>query len=658
MNGRPPLLKMLRRCFCVNRQREDVKEMWKRFIFENELAEQLSPIVKDSWIRSKKWKVDPFQPYGHIKKIETERYKNLIDWSTPLMEGLYSIVKGSGFLVILCNEKGQLLKSIGDPDTLAKAAQIGFVEGADWGEQTMGTNAIGTSIVIDQPVQIFAEEHYSQICQSWTCSAAPIHDSKGNIIGVLNVSGPYEKVHPHTLGMVVSAVKAIEYQLKLNENTEKNIMMQRFLESTTNNMKESILIIDTEGNIIKANDQLKKFLCLEQSCLEGKRINELFTNKDIVSNAPVYLHNQELHLKVKPSRNIHHVMVDKIPIYKDKHWIGSMIMLKEIQKVRQFVNRLSGNQAKITFDDIIGQHPHFIQKLNEAQLAAATDSNVLILGESGTGKEMFAQAIHNASKRRNKPFIAINCAGIPRDLLGSELFGYVDGAFTGAKKGGSAGKFELADGGTLFLDEIGEMSLEMQVLLLRVIQEKEVMRIGGHKVIPVDVRIIAATNKNLRDEVKKGSFREDLFFRLNVMPITLPSLRERKEDIPLLVRHFIDKLSRKLNKPFPEIKTDFLQALIQYDWPGNIRELQNILERTLNRSTKPVLSAEDLPEEVFQTFSRQKKDEILVHRDDIKKQSIIQALRLFNGNITKAAKHLGISRSTFYRQMKKFNISY
>jgi sigma-54 dependent transcriptional regulator, acetoin dehydrogenase operon transcriptional activator AcoR len=649
---------MLRRCFCVNGLQEDVKEMWKRFIFKNELSEELSPIVKESWIRSNKRKVDPFQPYGHIKKIEMKWYKSLIDWALPLMEGLYSIVKGSGFLVILCNEKGQLLKSIGDPDTLEKAAQIGFVEGADWSEQTMGTNAIGTSIVIDQPVQIVAEEHYSQICQSWTCSAAPIHDSKGCIIGVLNVSGPYEKVHPHTLGMVVSAVKAIEYQLKLNEKTEKNIMMQRFLEATTNNMKESILIIDTEGNIIKANDQLKKILCLDQSSLEEKNINEIFTNKSIVSNSPVYLQNKELHLKVKPSRNIHHVMVDKIPIYKDQHWIGSMIMLKEIEKVRQFVNHLSGNQAKITFDDIIGQHPYFIQKVKEAKLSAATNSNVLILGESGTGKDMFAQAIHNESKRKSRPFIAINCAGIPRDLLGSELFGYVDGAFTGAKKGGSAGKFELADGGTLFLDEIGEMSLEMQVLLLRVIQEKEVVRIGGHKVIPVNVRIIAATNKNLRDEVKKGSFREDLFFRLNVMPITLPPLRERKEDIPLLTHHFIEKLSKKLHKPFPEIMPDFLQVLTQYDWPGNIRELQNILERTLNRSTESSLTAKDLPEEVFQMFSGQKKEEKLLHRDDIKKQSIIQALRLFNGNITKAAKHLGISRSTFYRQMKKFNIPY
>ncbi|MGG4012776.1 sigma-54-dependent Fis family transcriptional regulator [Bacillus smithii] len=639
-------------------RREGVKELWKRFIFENELDDELSPIVKESWIRSKKWKVNPFQAFGPIKKIEIERYQSLIDWAMPLMEGLYSIVKGSGFLVILCNEKGQLLKSIGDPDTLLMAEQIGFVEGADWSEQSVGTNAIGTSIVMDQPIQIVAEEHYSEICQSWTCSAAPIHDAKGNIIGVLNVSGPYEKVHPHTLGMVVSAVKAIEYQMALNENAEKNSMMQRFLEATTNNMKESILITDTEGNIIKANEQLKKMMNLDPSGLEGKKIQELFKNQTIVSNGPIYLQNEELHVAVRPSRKNYHVMVDKIPIYKDKQWIGSMIMMKEIHKVRQFVNHLSGNQAKITFDDIIGQHPLFIQKIQEAKLAARTDSNVLILGESGTGKEMFAQAIHHESDRRNKPFIAINCGGIPRDLLGSELFGYVDGAFTGAKKGGSAGKFELADGGTLFLDEIGEMSLEMQVLLLRVIQEKEVMRIGGHKVIPVDVRIIAATNKNLREEVQKGSFREDLFFRLHVMPITLPPLRERKEDIPLLIRHFIDKLSKKLNKPFPDIRPDFLQALLQYDWPGNIRELQNIIERTLNRQTKPVLSAKDLPEEVFHLFSRQKEEKSFMHKEDIKKQAILQALCLFHGNVTKAAKHLGISRSTFYRQMRKFYITY
>lgn len=640
------------------KKREYVKQCWKRFIFENKLDEKLSPIVKDSWIRSKEMNVDPFQRYGQMKKIEIDHYKPLIECSVPFMEGLYSIVKGSGFLVILCNEKGQLLKSIGDADTLKMAADIQFVEGADWSEQAMGTNAIGTSIVINQPVQIYAEEHYSEICQAWTCSAAPIHDSKGRIIGVLNVSGPYEKVHPHTLGMVVSAVKAIEYQLELIEKTEKNIMMQRFLEATTNNMKESILIFDTEGLIIKVNDQLKKLLQLNHSCLEGKKISEVFSNKSIISNRPRHLQNHELHLKIKQSNNVFHVLVDKLPIYKDSQWIGSMMIIKEIQKIRQFINHLSGNQAKITFSDMIGKHPQFLQKVNEAKLAAKTDSNVLILGESGTGKEMFAQAIHNESDRKHKPFIAINCGGIPRDLLGSELFGYADGAFTGAKKGGSAGKFELADGGTLFLDEIGEMSLEMQVLLLRVIQEKEVVRIGGHKVLPVDVRIIAATNKNLREEVEKGSFREDLFFRLNVMPITLPSLRERKEDIPLLVHHFIEKNCEKLNKPFPEIKPDFFQALIHYHWPGNIRELQNIVERTLNKLTKPVLTIKDLPEEIIKTDSKPKSETVFIHRDEMKKQSILQALRLYNGNITKAAQYLGISRSTFYRQMQRFQIPY
>ncbi|KLR75418.1 MULTISPECIES: sigma-54-dependent Fis family transcriptional regulator [Geobacillus] len=638
---------------------EQVKIMWEKFVFHNELDPDLPPMIRDSWLRSKKAMVDPFRPYGWIKEIDNEKYRSLIDWSLPLMEGLYSIVKGSGFLVILCNENGQLLLSIGDREPLARAEEIGFIAGADWSEQVMGTNAIGTSIAIDRPIQVFAEEHYTKICQSWTCSAAPIHDPDGRIIGVLNMSGPYEKVHSHTLGMVVSAVKAIEYQLKLHENAEKNVMMQRFLEATTNNMKEGILIIDRDGKIVKANNQLKKLFRIPQLQLEEKKLDDLFNDPSICSNHPLHLQNQELHLSVKPSNAVHHVLVDKIPIYEKKERIGSMIIVKEIEKVRQFVNHLSGNQAKITFADMIGQHPCFIEKMNEARLAAATDSNVLILGESGTGKEMVAQAIHNESKRRNKPFIAINCGGIPRDLLGSELFGYVDGAFTGAKKGGSAGKFELANGGTLFLDEIGEMSLEMQVLLLRVIQEKEVMRIGGHKVIPVDVRIIAATNKDLRREVQKGSFREDLFFRLNVMPIVLPPLRERKEDIPLLVRHFIERLAHKRDKPFPEIRSDFLEALMQYDWPGNIRELQNIIERVLNQCTKPMLTAADLPEEIFQpSCSSQVRENVDISRNEIKKQSIIEALKQCNGNISKAARYLGISRSTFYRQMDKWNIRY
>jgi sigma-54 dependent transcriptional regulator, acetoin dehydrogenase operon transcriptional activator AcoR len=328
-----------------------------------------------------------------------------------------------------------------------------------------------------------------------------------------------------------------------------------------------------------------------------------------------------------------------------------------MKKVRHLVNHLTDHRAKISFSEIIGESHTFVNKVQEAKLAANTSSTVLILGESGTGKDMIAQAIHNESERKNKPFISINCGGIPRDLLGSELFGYEEGAFTGAKKGGRQGKFELADGGTLFLDEIGEMSLEMQVLLLRVLQDREVVRIGGQKVITVDVRIIAATNRNLRKEVEKGSFREDLFFRLNVMPIELPPLRNRLADIPLLVEFFIRQFSNNLNRSMPIIEPGFIHALMQYSWPGNIRELQNILERTMNKSLKDHLTSQDLPSEIFEKKEQHKKEDMIVlDRNQLKKQAIIHALEKSKGNILHAAKYLGIARSTLYRQMKKFNI--
>jgi sigma-54 dependent transcriptional regulator, acetoin dehydrogenase operon transcriptional activator AcoR len=631
------------------------KEVWEQFIYEGTLDESLNPIVRDSWIRSKKMGINPFRSYGEIKPIDMNQYSYLIDIATPFMKSLFSIVKGSGFMVLICNEKGQLLKVIGDNEPLKMAKKIGFIVKADWSEQSIGTNAIGTSIVINKPLQIVAEEHYTKICQTWTCSAAPIHDSKGKIIGVLNVSGPREYVHLHTLGMVVSSVKAMEYQLKLHENTHQILRMQKFLEAATNNIDECMLIIDTVGNIIIANDQFKKLFQFQDDQLVHKKLNEIILEPPLDFSNHIRIMNKEIYIKLKDTQKYYHCIVNKVPIYQNRNWLGSMITLKEMKKVRHFINNLTDNRAKINFHDIIGQTPSFMKKINEAKLAAKTSSTVLILGESGTGKDMIAQAIHNESDRWNKPFISINCGGIPRDLLGSELFGYEEGAFTGAKKGGSPGKFELADGGTLFLDEIGEMSLEMQVLLLRVLQDKEVIRIGGQKVIPVDVRIIAATNRNLRDEVKKGSFREDLFFRLNVMPIELPPLRERQTDIPLLVDFFVRKLCENLSRPMPTIEPEFIQELIQYSWPGNIRELQNILERTINKNTKNTLTVHDLPDEIYEK-SHLKDSTVTLNRHELKKQSIIHALNLFNGNISKAAKYLGIARSTFYRQMKKYQI--
>ena len=413
---------------------KNYKETWEQFIYEDNIEPNTNPIVKLSWLRSKKMGIDPFRTSGKIKSLDHEKYKEIISIATPLTKGLYSIVEGSGFMVIICNELGQLLKVIGDKEPMSHANMIGFIEGADWSEEEMGTNAIGTSIIIDSPLQIVAEEHFAKICQSWTCSAAPIHDSDGKIIGVLNMSGPREKVHPHTLGMVVSTVKAIEYQLKLHENMQNILMMQKFLEAATNNIEDAIVITDTQGEIIISNEQFTRLFELNKSQLENKTLSTIFANQILTSIDKVHFLDKEIYIKRQDLQSSIHCIVSKIPIYQDNRCLGSMITLKEMKKVRHLVNHLTDHRAKISFSEIIGESHTFVNKMQEAKLAAKTSSTVLILGESGTGKDMIAQAIHNASDRKNKPFISINCGGIPRDLLGSELFGYEEGAFTGAKK--------------------------------------------------------------------------------------------------------------------------------------------------------------------------------------------------------------------------------
>ncbi len=647
------------------RDRELLKVQWDRFITKNEIDPALDDVVKQSWLRSVSYGVNPLQKTGEacISRNELEsrlmKKDDLLQFSIPLMESLYTLVQGSGFLVILCDEEGFLLKVKGDSNTLSDAQKMNFKEGFSWSEKAMGTNAIGTCITLDRPLQIYAGEHFSRICQTWTCSASPIHDPEGNVIGVLNMSGPFDKVHPHTLGMVVSAVLAIENQFRLKEKTQKNEIMQSYLEATINTLPEGVFIVTREGTIIRTNEMLLNTVGLDENNMLGRRMDQVFEHESLrnMIAAETEILDKEIDLMVKTSREMRHVLLNAKPIRSSAgELMGSLISMKEIKKVRQFINELTGSQAKYSFANIIGNSSCLAACKNEAKLAAVSHSTVLLLGESGTGKDLFAQAVHNESDRRNKPFIAINCGAISRDLLGSELFGYVEGAFTGAKKGGSVGKFEMADGGTLFLDEIGEMSLEMQVLLLRVLQEKEVVRIGGHKVIPVDVRIIAATNKNLEEEVRKGTFRKDLYYRLNVISIKIPSLRKRKEDIELLVRNFTQQLNGRLNKRIKFISPALFEILERYDWPGNVRELQNVLERTIVRSTGETLLPEFLPDELRVELVSETNKDSLPLKEDVKKQALIRSIQESTGNFKAAARNLGISRSTLYRQLKKYNL--
>lgn len=352
-----------------------------------------------------------------------------------------------------------------------------------------------------------------------------------------------------------------------------------------------------------------------------------------------------------------------------------ILMLKPAKQVRKMVMRMSGLQADFRFQDIVTTSPALMDLISLAKQAATADCSVMIEGESGTGKELFAQSIHNASLRKNGPFVAVNCGAVPRELIASELFGYEEGSFTGAKKGGKPGKFELAEGGTLFLDEIGEMPMEQQVALLRVIQERRVMRVGGEREIPVDVRIISATNRNLRREVEESSFREDLYYRLNVIGIKIPPLRERKEDILPLFCSFWAKNAGKDAEAFLKLlQPEAADVLCRYDWPGNVRELQNAADRMMYLSGGGDITVQYLPKtitgmveknsvnassfadvtpsaircESIRGLRNQKKENKLFEQ----RAELLAALDAAGGNVSKAAKNMGISRATFYRKLK------
>ncbi len=343
---------------------------------------------------------------------------------------------------------------------------------------------------------------------------------------------------------------------------------------------------------------------------------------------------------------------------------GVVLSLAEMRLAKKTAQRLVGATARYAFEDIVTQDQEMAECIRLAQASAATDSNVLITGESGTGKEVFAQAIHNASSRASGPFVGINCAAIPRDLLESELFGYEEGAFTGARRGGRPGKFEVAEGGTILLDEIGDMPLEMQAKLLRVLQERHFRRVGGSREIPLGARLVATTNRDLEELVLEGGFREDLYYRLKVIEIRLPPLRERPADIPLLARHFLKVFAEKLGKQVRDIAPEVLDAIKSYPWPGNVRQLQHVIEsavsllpaeaRVLDRIPGQLRHARKATLVGLPAQSRRKRPSLTLV--EVEKELLVAAMQRYRGSIPEVAKELGVSRGTVYNKLRKFGL--
>ncbi|AXY09596.1 sigma-54-dependent Fis family transcriptional regulator [Bacillus anthracis] len=606
---------------------------WKKFVDEGVLdSNRINERISESWHRCKQANVNPHMNKGQkiLSSIffqdQKKKSEIFLDIAIPQIQHMRKTIDELQMMALLIDPDGYVLSLSGNKQTLKRAKHINFVEGVKWTEAAVGTNAIGTALQIEEAIMISGTEHYSVASHSWSCAAAPIHNDDGKLIGVLDFSCPIEFSHPYMLGMVTSIAHAIERECSIRVHQNELQLIHRFLD-----------VIDSDEQVVICNHR-------DVIVSASKRVRERVCNWS----------------RMKLEDLMHYGLKTKleVPVYSSDRMIGKCIYVKENKQEKLFSTSPFING--ITFPGVIGTSDSFQHTLEEIKLVSPTDASVYVCGKTGVGKEYVARAIHENSPRKNGPFIAVNCGSLPKELMESELFGYAEGAFTGARRQGYKGKFEQADGGTIFLDEIGEVPPEMQVALLRVIQERTVTPIGSSKEVPVNIRIITATHKDLLRLVEEGKFRQDLYYRLHVYPLYVPSLIERKEDIPYFIKHFCEQ--KNWNVVFPK---SICNQFYQHTWPGNIRELLNVLERIYILSQGREICEKQISF-LLQTMmgnqhqlalqAENKAENALNFREKIQRDSMVEALEKTNGNVSLAAKLLDVPRSTFYKRMQRYKL--
>ncbi|MEB9612509.1 sigma-54-dependent Fis family transcriptional regulator [Bacillus cereus] len=606
---------------------------WKKFVNEGVLdSNRINQRISESWHRCKQANVNPHMNKGqkvlssNIFREQKKKSEIFLDIALPQIQNMRKTIDELQMMALLIDPDGYVLSLSGNKQTLKRAKHINFIEGVKWTEAAVGTNAIGTALEIEEAIMISGTEHYSVVSHSWSCAAAPIHNDDGKLIGVLDFSCPIEFSHPYMLGMVTSIAHAIERECSIRVHQNELHLIHRFLD-----------VIDSDEQVVICNHR-------DVIVSASKSVRERVTNWS----------------RMKLEDLVHHGLETKleIPVYSNERMIGKCMYLKENKQMNTYsaFTFIKG----ITFPGVTGTSKAFQHTLEEIKLVSPTDASVYVCGETGVGKEYVARAIHENSPRKDGPFIAVNCGSFPKELMESELFGYAEGAFTGARRQGYKGKFEQANGGTLFLDEIGEVPPEMQVALLRVLQERTITPIGSSKEVPVNIRIITATHKDLLRLVEEGKFRQDLYYRLHVYPLYVPSLIERKEDIPYFIQHFCER--KNWNVVFPK---SIYNQFLQHTWPGNIRELVNVLERIYILSQGREICEKQVAfliqtmtgnQQQLELQVENKTEQTLHFREKIQRDSMIEALQKTNGNVSLAAKLLDVPRSTFYKRMQKYKL--
>ncbi|WP_240057519.1 sigma-54-dependent Fis family transcriptional regulator [Paraburkholderia azotifigens] len=630
----------------------------------NASTDALRRIVDESWHRCLDGRVDPDTMCAPAPLEEGPlfdlriRNDQLMHASVPFIHQTDEFLSQTGTILLLADPNGMILEHAGDARLLEPAREVHLIPGCTWNELSSGTNAIGTTLAVRQPVQIHGSEHFCAGIKRWTCSATVIRDPvDGSILGVLDVSGLARTYNRHSLAFIVSMAGRIEGSLSKFAMERRLRLIERCW-AYCSGRTDGVIVADDRGRLVRANPQASgAFARLGMS----GTLENAFPVPEIARIAAGATSPRD-------AAWLHLARIETVS--EGSEILGFMLIAPAVARRAASLSYSIPNASTRVpaFSRLIGSSAALRMTIHKATQLARASVPVLLIGESGVGKELFAQGIHDASDRADGPFIALNCGGMSRDLLASELFGYAEGAFTGACKSGMTGKIEAADHGTLFLDEIGEMPLDIQPFLLRVLEEGEIYRLGENKARRVDFRLIAATNRNLRADVANGKFRMDLYYRLAVTHIAIPPLRDRKDDLEELIEHWLRLLLERYGLAGVVFDDAARACLLNYSWPGNVRELRNAIECAVLMSRDGVITVSELPLEVracpavhgnvspISTRSVESAQQKVVSLEMVEAEAIRKAIQQSEGNLTRAAAQLGIAKSTLYLKMNRYSL--
>jgi len=642
-------------------------ENWKEFLTAGKKPLGRDNIVKH-WEWSKKQKIDAQNPKIPIKHDNSQDTSSATKFFIRNVHNTIkpNIIEQNALKTawVTCDKNGIVIEVYShNREMIDFFHTLGIQKGADFSGNNFGTHALSLAMKIKHGNVCFRFEHYCALFHNFFSIASPIYNIDGEAIGYVGIFCEHNSGNPQNLLMNLRLIiQSMDNRMRLQRLSSRYHWLQELQDGLIVNDDVPSIIVSTKGYLRQINPAAVNLLNLNSGFSE-KALDQIARfDPQIKSIASVGMEQKNIPMTITLDNSKLQVSASSYPCYSEKeHFIGVVITMSE-KSSKKRMNVKHTNKAIYTFDDIIGNAPILLNSKELAKQIAKSSISVLVTGESGTGKEMFAQSIHLESEFKDGPFVSINCSAIPRELAESELFGYVKGAFTGALTGGRIGKIESANNGTIFFDEIGEMSLELQAKLLRVLETKYLSRVGENKLRNINVRVIAATNQDLHKLITEKRFREDLYYRIAVSHINLPALRESKEDIPALFMNFVEYYNEQMGKKVSEVKEDLLKLLSDYPWKGNIRELRNAAEYCvmMNPGDQPI-AINHLPGDMripllYPHSELASLDPLYNERQKLENNETIllhKALSMADNNMTRAAKIMGISRATLYRKMKK-----